>query len=78
MTMNELAKEYRRSAVLLKNRITELKKQLAKGNMCEMDKFRLRGRIDTLSKMERDMNEIAVVLERYYDRRYKRNGRYSV
>ena len=78
MTMTELAKEYRQSALLLKNRIAELKKLLAKGNLCEMDKFRLRGRIDTLSSMERDMNEIAVVLEKYYDRRYKRNGRYSI
>lgn len=78
MMMIELAKEYRQSALLLKGRIAELKEKLATKNMCEMDKFRLRGRIDTLSKMEREMNEIAVVLERYYDRRYKRNGRYSV
>lgn len=78
MTMNELAREYRQSALLLKTRIAELKHQLAVTKMCEMDKFRLRGRIDTLAKMEREMNEIAVVLERYYDRRFKRNGRYSV
>ncbi len=78
MTMNELAREYRQSALLLKTRIAELRHQLLTKNLCEMDKFRLRGRIDTLSKMEREMNEIAVVLERYYDRRFKRNGRYSV
>ncbi|MBE6949520.1 MAG: hypothetical protein E7456_06710 [Ruminococcaceae bacterium] len=78
MTMIELAKEYRQSGLLLKKRIAELRKLLAKGDLCEMEKFRLRGRIDTLASMERDMNEIAVVLEKYYDRRYKRNGRYSI
>lgn len=78
MTMIEMAFEYRQSALLLKERIIELKELLAEGNMCEMEKLRLRGRIDTLSKMERDTKEIAAFMERYYDRRYKKNGRYSV
>ena len=78
MTIIEMAEEYRYSGMLLKNRIAELRKLLSATKLCEMDKFRLRGRIDTLRSMERDVNEIAVVLERYYDRGYKRNGRYSV
>ena len=78
MTMIELAKEYRESGQLLKNRILELRYKLKTEDLCEMEKFRLRGRIDALKKMERDVNEIAVVLERYYERGRKKNGRYSV
>ena len=76
--MIELAKEYRESARLLKTRIGELRLILRNEELCEMEKFRLRGRIDALSKMERDVTEIAVLLERYYERGRKRNGRYSV
>lgn len=79
MTMIELAVEYRQSAVLLKERIAILKAQLAHDSaLCEMDKFRLRGRIDALTKMEREVTEIAVLMERYYERGYRRNVRYSV
>lgn len=78
MTMIELALEYKESALMIKKRIFELKALLKEGNMCEMDKLRLRARIDTLDRMERDTKEIAAFMERYYDRRYKKNGRYSV
>ena len=78
MTMTELALEYRRSGLLLKTRIAELRQKLKTEEMCEMDKFRLRGRIDTLVKIEREVNEIAVFLERYYERGRRKNGRYTV
>ena len=78
MTMIELAKEYRESGQLLKERIAELRLRLKTEKLCEMEKFRLRGRIDTLVRMERDVNEVAVVMERYYERGRKKNGRYSI
>ncbi len=78
MTMTELAMEYRESGLLLKTRIAELRQKLKTEDMCEMEKFRLRGRIDSLSKIEREVSEIAVFLERYYERGRKKNGRYSV
>ena len=78
MTLSELAKEYRESGQLLKTRITELRLRLKTEDLCETEKFRLRGRIDSLAKMYRDVNEVAVFLERYYERGRKKNGRYSV
>jgi len=78
MTLSELGTDYRRSAALLKGRITELKRTLAETNMCEMEKLRLRVRIDTLSSMYRDVCDTAVYLEHYYDRGYRRNGRFSI
>ena len=78
MEMLELAKEYRESAAMLKWRIGELKESLGKDKMCEMEKLRLRRRIDILLNMYHDTNETAMVMERYYDRRYKRNGRFSI
>ena len=78
MTLEELAAEYRDCAVLLRDRITLLRSRLSSEGICEMEKFRLRGRIAALEGMYRDVREIAVVMERYYDRGYKRNGRYLV
>ena len=78
MNMQELAMEYRESAALIRGRITELKSELQAGGMCEMEKLRLRIRIETLGSIYREVSETAVFMEKYYDRRYKKNGRYTV
>ena len=78
MTMTELAKEYRDSAAMIKERMTTLRQRLETEELCEMDKLRLRIRIDTLAAIFRETNEAAVYMERYYDRRYKKNGRFTV
>ena len=78
MKMIDLAKEYRESAQLLKGRIDELKELLTKENLCEMDKLRIRVRIEKLSTMYRETMETAVTMERYYDRRYRRNVRFTI
>ncbi len=78
MTLKELAEEYRDCARLLKERIILLREKLNGGRMCEMEKFRLRGRIAALEGMYRDTREAATVMEHYYDRGYKRNGRFLV
>lgn len=76
--MIELAVEYRAEGLRLKERIQELNVQLRQPGLREMDKFRLRGRIDTLAAMYREVNEAAYTMEHYYDRRYRRNGRYTI
>jgi len=78
MQLNHLAAEYRDSAALLKERICQLKDNITVGNYCEMEKMRLRRRIDILSTMQRDTSEIALYLERYYDRRYPHRGKFSI
>ncbi len=78
MTLSEMAAEYRASASLLRGRITELRSQLDNGGMCEMDKLRLRLRIDALETMFRETSEVAVNLERYYDRGHRRSARLTV
>ena len=78
MKMQELAVEYRESAALIRGRIAELRDTLQAGGLCEMEKLRLRIRIETLSSIFREVSETAVFMEKYYDRRYRKNGRYTV
>ena len=76
MTLHELAGEYRDEAALIKQRAGELRDRLAGERLCEMEKFRLRGRISALEGMARELRDVALVMEHYYDRGYKRDGRY--
>lgn len=78
MKMEKLAIEYRQTAAEIKARTEHLKDVLKIEKLCETEKFRLRRRIDILCSMQRDMTEAACVMEHYYDRRYKRNARYSI
>ena len=78
MTLQEMAVGYRDSGALLKERIALLRERLKNEPMCQMEKLRLRIRIDTLSAIMREVNETAVVLERYYEKGYRRNGRYTL
>lgn len=78
MKLADLAAEYRQSAAMLKERIAYLRHRLSTEELCNMDKLRLRIRIETLSSIFRETSEAAVFMERYYDRRYKKNGRFTV
>ena len=76
MNLTEMAVLYRDSAELLRGRIKELSSQIkSDADLCEMDKLRLRVRIDTLKKLFRESSETALLLERYYDRGCRANGR---
>ena len=68
MTMTELAVQYRASADLLAGRIRELTEELKSGGLCEMEKYRLRGRIGLLTNMCRQTHATARRLEHYYDK----------
>ncbi len=78
MTMRELAIEYRESGEMLRGRIDELKSKLSSEKLCETEKFRLRTRIEALRSLFREVNEVAVFMEKYYEEGYRKNGRYSV
>ncbi len=72
MTLLRMAVSYRKSAELIRLRIYALKEAAKTADGKE--KSQLEQRIRDLSSMYRDTQEIARVLERYYDRRYHNHG----
>lgn len=78
ITMSQMAVQYRDGAHMLQARIEELKQQLARGGMGEMEKLTMRSRLGVLGSMQRDALETAFNLERYYDKRCKRSERFKV
>ena len=66
MTLKELAAQYRESATLLEKRIKQLKRTSTK-KLCKMEQYRMRARINALSRMMRYANDTAYYLETYYD-----------
>jgi len=73
MTLLRMAASYRQSADLLRVRIIALKDEAAKTED-PREKGRLEQRIRDLNILYRETRETALVMERYYDRRYH-NGR---
>ena len=76
MTLLRMAANYRQSADLIRLRIVALKE--AQRTAEPEEKSRLEQRIRDLKVLHRDTREVALVLERYYDRRYHRNERYTL
>ena len=76
MTLLRMAASSRRSGELIRLRIIALR-DAAKTAEPE-EKSRLEQRIRDLSALYRETREIALVLERYYDRRYHKNERYTL
>ena len=73
MTLLRMAASYRQSAELLRLRIVALNEAAREAGPEE--RSRLEQRIRDLRTLQRETRETALVLERYYDRRYRRNGR---
>lgn len=66
MLLKELANEYRDSAALMTARLEELKTAAADKNICEMERLRIRRRLDILKTMYYDTMRTAKYLESYY------------
>lgn len=77
MTIAEMALEYRAQAQRLKDRLRELD-QDARTAADESARARLRQRRGTLEPIWRETRDLAVLLEHYYERGYRRNERYTV
>lgn len=77
MTMKELSESYRQSAELLRNRLRLLRAQRSQEKDPE-EQFRLERRIQDLTPMLTQMNELAELTEHYYDRGYWRGDKYTV
>ena len=76
MTLLRMAASYRHSAELIRLRIIDLKDQASRADAVE--KAKLEQRIRELNTLYRETRETALVLERYYDRRYHANGRRAI
>lgn len=77
MTLLRMAADYRRSGDMIRLRIAALK-EAQKQTRDPREKDQYETRIQELSAMYRDIREVALVLERYYDRRYHGNERYRL
>ena len=77
MTLLELSAEYRSHARALDLRICQLECRLA-GTRDADQRCQLEDRIRMLSTMLREARELAVLTERYYDRGYRRNAKYTI
>ena len=77
MTLAELSVEYRAHARALDLRICQLEYLLEHTKNADR-RCQLQDRIRMLSAMLREARELAVLTERYYDRGYRRNAKYTI
>lgn len=77
MTLIELSVEYRAHARALELRVNQLQCRLEQTQDPD-ESCQLQDRIRMLSTMLREARELAVLTERYYDRGYRRNAKYTI
>ena len=77
MTLLQLSEQYRYSALLLRKRLRQLRVLLAQAEDPE-EIWHIRRRIAELTPMLTQMNELAELTARYYERGYYRNEKYTI
>lgn len=77
MTLFELSKEYRDHARVLRIRITQLQ-QGREEIEDDVERLCMEDRIKMLETMWRETRDLAVLTERYYERGYRRNAKYTI
>lgn len=77
MTLAQISKDYEASAALLSKRLYLLRKMLAREEDPEAV-WQLQRRIAVLTPMLTQMNELAELTARYYERGYHRNEKYTL
>ena len=77
MTLAELSKCYEEAAVPLRARLRELRYMLAAAEDPE-EIWHIKRRIAELTPMLTQMNELAELTKRYYERGYYRNEKYTL
>jgi hypothetical protein len=73
----EMSRDYRESARLLQERLALLRKMLAAAEDPE-EIWHIKRRIAELTPMLTQMNELAELTERYYERGYWRSEKYTL
>ena len=77
MTLREISREYEASAALLRRRLKQLRQELSAAQDPEQ-RWHLQRRIAVLTPMLTQMNELAELTARYYERGYSRNAKYTL
>ena len=77
MTLAELSAAYESSAALLRARLRDLRKMLPQTDDPEVV-FALKQRIAQLTPLLTEMNELAELTARYYEKGYWRNEKYTL
>ena len=77
MTLAELSAAYEASAALLRARLRDLRKMLPQTDDPEVV-FALKQRIAQLTPLLTEMNELAELTARYYEKGYWRNEKYTL
>ena len=77
MTLRELSAEYRAAAVPLRARLRQLRRELAAAQDPDQI-WHIKRRIAELTPMLTQMNELAELTERYYERGYYRGTKYTL
>ena len=77
MTLLEMSKDYEAAAVPLRNRLKALRQQLRQTDDPE-EIWHLKRRIAELTPLLTQMNELAELTARYYERGYYRNEKYCI
>ena len=77
MTLKEISREYLASATLLRDRLRQLRQQIAESTDPN-EIWHLKRRIGELSPILTQMYELAELTDRYYERGYHRNEKYTL
>ena len=77
MTLQEISRGYEEAAVPLRARLRELRQMLDKATDPE-EVWHIKRRIHELTPMRTEMNELAELTARYYERGYYRSEKYTV
>ena len=77
MTLQKLSAGYRESAQLLRSRLSLLRSLLAQAQDPEVI-WHIKRRIAELTPMLTQMNELAELTERYYEKGYYRSKKYTL
>ena len=77
MTLQELSREYAHSADLIRTRMWHIRRKLLQTNDPE-EIWHLKQRLNQLSPILTQMNELADLTAHYYDRGYWRSEKYTL
>lgn len=76
-TLSEMSDDYKAAAALLRARLRQLRQELTQADDSEAV-WHLQRRIAELTPMLTQMNELAELTARYYERGYWRNAKYTL
>lgn len=77
MTLSQLSQSYEQAAQPLRQRLHQLRQELAQANDPEQI-WHIKRRIAELTPMLTQVNELAELTAHYYDRGYYRNEKYTL